>query len=219
MARSLDAAGFSPDELSFGARFAGMEHLIAADGLVGLERGLGWLRAHRPAEPRWLAICHGDLTPSNILVEDGRVSGVLDWSGVSIADPALDLGATLTRIATVPLQVPGLIAPLLNLCRREFAAAYVRAYSRALPIDRAAIRYYRVFSCMQQLTWLGHLIVLGKPIFGAQSVFAIASRAIGQIRRLSRVAVALPTFAPSLAAGITQYLPSPGATANAPLAH
>lgn len=34
---------------------------------------------------------HGDLIPANLLVEDGRVTGVLDGSGFGPADPALDL--------------------------------------------------------------------------------------------------------------------------------
>lgn len=34
---------------------------------------------------------HGDLTPSNILVRDGRLVGVLDGGGFAAADPALDL--------------------------------------------------------------------------------------------------------------------------------
>lgn len=36
-------------------------------------------------------MCHGDLTPSNILVREGRLAGVLDGGGFAAADPALDL--------------------------------------------------------------------------------------------------------------------------------
>jgi aminoglycoside phosphotransferase (APT) family kinase protein len=37
------------------------------------------------------AMCHGDLTPPNVLVRDGRLAGVLDGGGFGPADPALDL--------------------------------------------------------------------------------------------------------------------------------
>lgn len=37
------------------------------------------------------AMCHRDLTPPNVLVEDGRLVGVLDGGGFGPADPALDL--------------------------------------------------------------------------------------------------------------------------------
>jgi aminoglycoside phosphotransferase (APT) family kinase protein len=36
-------------------------------------------------------MCHRDLTPSNVLVRDGRLVGVLDGGSFSVADPALDL--------------------------------------------------------------------------------------------------------------------------------
>jgi len=37
------------------------------------------------------AMCHGDLIPPNVLIEDGRLVGVLDGGGFGPADPALDL--------------------------------------------------------------------------------------------------------------------------------
>jgi aminoglycoside phosphotransferase (APT) family kinase protein len=36
-------------------------------------------------------MCHGDLTPPNVLVDGGRLVGVLDTGGFAAADPALDL--------------------------------------------------------------------------------------------------------------------------------
>jgi aminoglycoside phosphotransferase (APT) family kinase protein len=36
-------------------------------------------------------MCHGDLTPTNILVDAGHLIGVLDTGGYAAADPALDL--------------------------------------------------------------------------------------------------------------------------------
>jgi aminoglycoside phosphotransferase (APT) family kinase protein len=38
-------------------------------------------------------MCHGDLTPPNVLVQGGRLVGVLDSGGFAAADPALDLVA------------------------------------------------------------------------------------------------------------------------------
>lgn len=38
-------------------------------------------------------MCHGDLTPPNVLVRAGRLVGVLDGGGFAPADPALDLVA------------------------------------------------------------------------------------------------------------------------------
>lgn len=49
------------------------------------------LRALPAVDPD--AMCHGDLTPPNVLVASGRLAGVLDGGGYGPADPALDLVA------------------------------------------------------------------------------------------------------------------------------
>jgi aminoglycoside phosphotransferase (APT) family kinase protein len=40
-----------------------------------------------PGPPVWV---HGDLLPGNLLVRDGRLAGVIDWSGAGVGDPACD---------------------------------------------------------------------------------------------------------------------------------
>jgi aminoglycoside phosphotransferase (APT) family kinase protein len=51
-----------------------------------------WEAALRAPEwdgpPVWV---HTDLAPGNLLVADGRLTGVIDWSGVGVGDPAVDL--------------------------------------------------------------------------------------------------------------------------------
>src|SRR5438552_3466664 len=38
--------------------------------------------------PVWI---HGDLAPGNLLVQQGRLSGVVDFGGLAVGDPACDL--------------------------------------------------------------------------------------------------------------------------------
>jgi aminoglycoside phosphotransferase (APT) family kinase protein len=38
--------------------------------------------------PRWV---HGDLLPGNVIVRDGHVAGVIDWSAAGVGDPACEL--------------------------------------------------------------------------------------------------------------------------------
>ena len=42
------------------------------------------------ADDRWL---HGDLHPWNVLVSDGKITGVIDWGDMTAGDPATDLAA------------------------------------------------------------------------------------------------------------------------------
>lgn len=46
------------------------------------------LRADLAARPVWL---HGDVHPGNLLIKDGRVSGVIDWGLCGVGDGACDL--------------------------------------------------------------------------------------------------------------------------------
>ena len=41
-----------------------------------------------PGPPVWV---HGDLLPGNLLIADGRLSGVIDWSATGAGDPACEL--------------------------------------------------------------------------------------------------------------------------------
>jgi aminoglycoside phosphotransferase (APT) family kinase protein len=52
-----------------------------------------WARFRALPSPQTDVMTHGDLIPANLLVRDGRLSGVLDTGGFSPADPALDLVA------------------------------------------------------------------------------------------------------------------------------
>lgn len=51
-----------------------------------------WLWEHRPPPPARVTLVHADFRPANVLVEDGRVSVLLDWEFAHLGDPAEDLG-------------------------------------------------------------------------------------------------------------------------------
>lgn len=57
-------------------------------------------------------LCHGDLGPDHLLVRDGEVAGVIDWSDARVTDPALDLswvlGGTNAGFATALADEYGL---------------------------------------------------------------------------------------------------------------
>jgi aminoglycoside phosphotransferase (APT) family kinase protein len=50
-------------------------------------------------------MCHGDLTPPNVLVRHGRLVGVVDGGGFGPADPALDLVSAWHLLDERPRQV------------------------------------------------------------------------------------------------------------------
>lgn len=50
-----------------------------------------WLRENIPAAPPRASLIHGDAALSNFLIEDGRVTAILDWELAHIGDPAEEL--------------------------------------------------------------------------------------------------------------------------------
>jgi aminoglycoside phosphotransferase (APT) family kinase protein len=80
--------------------------------------------------PEMEAIVHWDFTPDNVLVDDGRITGVIDWEGVRAGDPRFDL-------VTLAFYAPG--TPVL-----ERAVHGVDAGLRAV---------YQAHLCVRQAEW------------------------------------------------------------------
>src|SRR5262245_54632014 len=141
--RAVPAAGIEAGVVTFEGQLARLRTVVERHGLAGLEPGLAWLDQHRPA-PVQSAICHGDFHPLNILAENGKPTGVIDWPNVVIAEPAMDVGSAIANISTVPITLPW---ALRVAAQKAIAAAlrrYERAYCARRPLDDEAVRYYRV---------------------------------------------------------------------------
>lgn len=59
------------------------------------------LEAPVDVEPTWV---HGDLHPRNLLVEGGRLSGVVDWGDLTVGDRAVDLASAWMVLPTPEAQ-------------------------------------------------------------------------------------------------------------------
>ena len=111
-----------------------------------------WLVAHRPAETMQPVICHGDLWPGNILVDGDELSGVLDYTVVTVAEPALDVGFLGMSFDLVPLDLPSPLQRLTARIARGFRRRYVDAYLRETGADLTNLRYYEALRCASELT-------------------------------------------------------------------
>ncbi|WP_290055862.1 aminoglycoside phosphotransferase family protein [Amycolatopsis solani] len=83
--------------------------------------------------PCWV---HADLMPSNLLLRDGRLTGVLDWETAGLGDPACDLipAWNLLTAATRPLFRSAVGAD---------EATWARGRGRALSMALIQLPYYR----------------------------------------------------------------------------
>jgi aminoglycoside phosphotransferase (APT) family kinase protein len=151
--QALDREGppISRDVATFEGHLAHLERRVARAGLHGLEPALRWVLDHRPADGPTRVICHGDFHPQNILMADGRVTGVIDWPNVVVADREFDVAATRV-IRFVPagvLGVPPALRPLVETAARLIAGRYLAAYRRRHPLDAARLAYHEALACMR----------------------------------------------------------------------
>lgn len=92
----------APLALRSGAFEAALERLPDFD--AGFARRL-WAEALAAGDggaPVWL---HGDVHPGNVLVEDGRITGVIDWGLCGVGDGACDLLSAWAMFGAGPREV------------------------------------------------------------------------------------------------------------------
>jgi aminoglycoside phosphotransferase (APT) family kinase protein len=121
------------------------------EGADGLSDGLQWLIDHRPASPVRASICHGDLWGGNVLTQDGHVTGVLDWTVATVADPALDVGFTAMSLCLAPIDAPRPIQRAAARLGRSMCRRYIRAYQGETGADLSAQPYYEALRCAAEL--------------------------------------------------------------------
>lgn len=87
----------------------------------------------RPAGPDLMA--HRDLIPGNVLVENGRLAGVLDVGGLAPADPAVDLVCAWHLLDPAPRRA---LRQALDCSDLEWARGQAWAFEQAM----GAVWYY-----------------------------------------------------------------------------
>jgi aminoglycoside phosphotransferase (APT) family kinase protein len=98
-----------------------------------------WVVDNMPSLPEKLSVVHGDFHAMNLLIDEGEVVAILDWSGFIIGDPMAGLGWTLgITLATVPNNVPKV---LIN----DLIQNYLTEYGTYMPIDNERLNYFVVF--------------------------------------------------------------------------
>ena len=188
--QAITAAGIDPRVITFEGQFARLRTIVERYALTGVEPALGWLDQHRPSQAQ-AAICHGDFHPLNILADNDKPTGVIDWPNVVIAEPAMDVGSAIANISAVPIALP----PPLRVAARAAIGAALRRYERAYrvrrPFDDGAVRYYQVYRAVAQLVPVGAARVAGRSGSGAFHSEAGAGNLITLIRKLSGISVQL----------------------------
>ena len=143
--------GDSPPEAAIGVT-AFLDNLIVwADALGRLDLATAGkrLRELRPPAAREV-ICHGDLHPFNLLVDEGRVT-VVDWTAALLAEPAYDVAFTWLLLSHAPLEMPAMLRPMIQAASRQVGRSFLRQYRRrsAHLVSRGAFDWHVGLHCLR----------------------------------------------------------------------
>lgn len=107
-----------------------------------LDPAIEWLMDNEPVQD--FAVIHDDLHANNIQFKDGRISGILDWSGL-IDDRLRDVGSTLVLYH---LMAPCNFPDMRDEFRRRMKD-FLGLYSSVFPVDSWKLGYYEAVRCFR----------------------------------------------------------------------
>jgi aminoglycoside phosphotransferase (APT) family kinase protein len=137
--------------------------------LTRLTAALDYLRAHPPAEPTAPCILHLDFHPINLMVDEGRPVGVLDWSEADVGDHHADVATTVMLIYTSPVEGTNLREHLLTPAVRWFLIRHdLRVYASRLGLDLRTLRYYLAWATLRRLAVYGMWLRAGPQSTGCK---------------------------------------------------
>lgn len=118
------------------------ESYIHDNDVNWLKPALKWIKDNKPEITH--AICHGDFHSLNIMIDEGKVSGVLDWSMFRIEDPYFDIATTI-----ILMSILGpIVLPQYGDAFKETSDKYLDFYQEKSPVDSAKLEYYQAFRCL-----------------------------------------------------------------------
>jgi aminoglycoside phosphotransferase (APT) family kinase protein len=155
---AVERAGFAADAFSARARLDDLEQLAEQAALDGLRAAIEWLRAGW-REPREVVACHADFHFLNMLVESGRVTGVIDWSRQHLCFEAreFDVGNTRALLDISLPAIPGPVRALLGAVQQRMLRRYTALYQREQqrPLDHERVRWAEVFRYVREMVGAG----------------------------------------------------------------
>lgn len=100
-----------------------------------------WLEANAPKTER-LCLVHGAYRTGNLLIDDDRISAVLDWELQVIGDPMYDVAYVLSDLNREGSDLLSNLVPRSDFYQRYEAAT-------GIEIDEEACRYYQLLYAMR----------------------------------------------------------------------
>ncbi len=141
----LDASGVDLESMKPTRMLQATTAIADATGLHDLIELSQWLTENFPVQPENPAIIHGDLHPLNILMHEGKVSGLIDWATSMFTHPEYDIAVSRTILSIGPPEDIGIPKDELTKMLLWGEAEYMKECHALQTLDDALIDYYSVF--------------------------------------------------------------------------
>ncbi len=148
--KRLTDRGWASDAIGVYSVLREIESLTRPVGIESFDAGLNWLHSQRP-KPAAACLCHGDLHPQNLMLADGEVTAVLDWTNARIAEPILDVVYTAQLLEQMPIAAPRLLRPLIDALGRRSSRRFLEAYRQHRALDEAHFEWYEALHSLRLL--------------------------------------------------------------------
>ena len=148
--QALTGQGVSPDLAHTTRHLSLVAHILGDD--PGMDDGVGWLKANQPEASERLCLVHGDLWPANVLMGEGAVRGLVDWTMGAVGDPALDVGFAKVGLALMPEPFPP-PPPFRNAVHVGGTRLARQIHELCAPLvgGDSRVGYYEALRCMVQI--------------------------------------------------------------------
>jgi aminoglycoside phosphotransferase (APT) family kinase protein len=178
--RSAARFDVDPALVTVGGEVRRIRTRIAEAGATGLLPGAAWLEDKMPPPAQPEVICHGDFHPLNVMVQDERVSGVIDWAQAIAAEPAYDVAASRVLGLFANLSASAWVRVPLGFARVLMLRLYRQAYRARRPIDERNMAYFEAVRVLSALAFAAERPGPSNP-WGVPHVVAALYRHFEQI--------------------------------------
>lgn len=163
----------------------------------GFDRLLAWFDERRPHDPP-LVMCHGDLHPFNLLIDDAGRTTVLDWTNGELMPREFDVGFAAGLLRCAPIKVPSVTRPIVRRLTAWLAQRFIDTYERSARLDRSRLAWFEALQharCLAEVatarSGLSHIVDANHPF--ETSAAAMTER----LAEITGITVSLPTRQPA----------------------
>jgi len=163
----------------------------------GFDQLLGWFDQRRPHDPP-LVMCHGDLHPFNLLIDDSGRTTVLDWTNGELMPREFDVGFSAGLLRCAPIKVPAAAGPIVRRVTAWLARRFIATYERSAALNGERLAWFEALQharCLAEVatarSGLSHIVDANHPFETSAAAMTV------RLAEITGITVSLPRRQPA----------------------